>query len=140
MKKYVLSFLKKGLMASVGGPVVLAIVYGILGSVGAIESLSPGEVCAGFLTITLMAFIAAGIPVVYEIEQLPLFWAILLHGAALYLDYILIYLLNGWLKSELTAVLIFTAVFIAGYAVIWLIVYLTTKKVTGRLNKKIQER
>lgn len=140
MKKYVLSFLKKGLMASVGGPVVLAIVYGILGSVGTIESLSPGEVCTGFLTITLMAFIAAGIPVVYEIEQLPLFWAILLHGATLYLDYILIYLLNGWLKSELTAVLIFTAVFIAGYAVIWLIVYLTTKKVTGRLNKKIQER
>ena len=140
MKKYVLSFLKRGLMASVGGPVVLAIVFGILGSVGTIESLSPSEVCMGILTVSLMAFIAAGIPVVYEIEQLPLFWAILLHGAALYLDYLLIYLLNGWLKSELTAFLIFTAVFIAGYTVIWLIIYTSVKKATANLNKKIHAR
>ena len=127
-------------MASVGGPVVLAIVFGILGSVGTIESLSPSEVCMGILTVSLMAFIAAGIPVVYEIEQLPLFWAILLHGAALYLDYLLIYLLNGWLKSELTAFLIFTAVFIAGYTVIWLIIYTSVKKATANLNKKIHAR
>lgn len=138
MKKYVFGFLKRGLTAAVGGPVVLAIVYGILGAAGTVDSLSPGEVCMGILTVSLMAFIAAGINVVYEIEQLPLFTAILLHGVALYLDYILIYLLNGWLKSELTSVLVFTGIFVLGYAVIWLIIYAITKHSTERLNRKMQ--
>lgn len=138
MKQYVFGFLKRGLAASVGGPVVLAIVYGILGATGVITTLTPGEVCMGILTVSLLAFIAAGINVVYEIEQLPLFTAILLHGVALYLDYILIYLLNGWLKSELTSVLVFTGVFILGYALIWLIIYTVTKKSTDRLNRKMQ--
>ena len=85
-----------------------------------------------------MAFIAAGITTVYDIEQLPLFSAILLHGVALYLDYILVYLLNGWLKSELIPVLIFTAVFVAGYAVIWLIIYFSTRNAAGKLNRRLQ--
>lgn len=138
MKQYVFGFLRRGLAASVCGPVVLAIVYGILGATGVITTLTPGEVCMGILTVSLLAFIAAGINVVYEIEQLPLFTAILLHGVALYLDYILIYLLNGWLKSELTSVLVFTGVFILGYALIWLIIYTVTKKSTDRLNRKMQ--
>ena len=138
MKKYILAFLKRGLSASVGGPVILAIIYGILGATGAVQTLTPCEVCLGILTISLMAFIAAGMTTVYAIEQLPLFSAILLHGVALYLDYILIYLINGWLKSELFPVLIFTGVFIVGYAVVWLIIYLTTKKATGSLNRKLQ--
>ena len=138
MKQYVFGFLKRGLMAAACGPVVLAIVYGILGATGVITTLTPGQVCMGILTVSLMAFIAAGINVVYEIEQLPLFTAILLHGAALYVDYILIYLLNGWLKSELTSVLVFTGVFILGYALIWLIIYTVTKKSADRLNRKMR--
>ena len=138
MKQYVFGFLKRGLMAAAGGPVVLAIVCGILGATGVITTLTPGQVCMGILTVSLMAFIAAGINVVYEIEQLPLFTAILLHGAALYVDYILVYLLNGWLKSELTSVLVFTGVFILGYALIWLIIYTVTKKSADRLNRKMR--
>ena len=140
MKKYVFAFLKRGLSASVGGPVILAVIYGILGATGAIKTLTPGEVCMGMLTVSLMAFVAAGMTTVYEIERLPLFSAILLHGIVLYLDYILVYLLNGWLKSELISVLVFTGIFIAGYAVVWLIIYLTTKKATGSLNRKLQNR
>ena len=138
MKQYVFDFLKRGLMAAAGGPVVLAIVYGILGATGVVTTLTPGQVCMGILTVSLMAFIAAGINVVYEIEQLPLFTAILLHGAALYADYILVYLLNGWLKSELTSVLVFTGIFILGYALIWLIIYTVTKKSADRLNRKMR--
>ena len=137
MKKHVTNFAKRGLVAAAGGPVILAIVYGILGAVGVVESLTAGEVCLGILTVTLIAFIAAGITVVYEIEQLPLFPAILLHGIVLYLDYILIYLLNGWLKSQLIPILIFTGIFIAGYAVIWCIIYCTTKNTTASLNRKL---
>lgn len=138
MKQYVFGFLKRGLVAAAGGPVVLAIVYGVLGATGVVTTLTPGQVCMGILTVSLMAFIAAGINVVYEIEQLPLFTAILLHGAALYADYILVYLLNGWLKSELTSVLVFTGVFILGYALIWLVIYTVTKKSADRLNRKMR--
>ena len=44
MKKHIVQFLKRGLMAAAGGPVVLAIVYGILGAVGVIETLTPEAV------------------------------------------------------------------------------------------------
>ena len=72
MKQHIKQFCLRGLTAAAGGPVVLAIIYGILGKCGVIESLPPGEVTLGILSITLMAFIAAGITVVYTVEQLPL--------------------------------------------------------------------
>ena len=61
MKKYVLEFVHRGLLAAAGGPVVLAIIYGILDATGAVTAFAPYEVCLGILSITLMAFIAAGI-------------------------------------------------------------------------------
>lgn len=137
MKKHILSFLKRGSTFSVGGPVILAVVYGILGAVGVEDTLTLADACKGILTVSLMAFIAAGITVIYEIERLPLFAAVLLHGLVLYLDYILIYLLNGWLRSQLIPILIFTAVFIAGYAIVWLIIYATTSTAAKKLNQKL---
>ena len=137
MKQYGLEFLKRGLMAASGGPVILAIVYKILGNVGVITSLTADEVCMGILTIALMAFIAAGISVVYSIERLPLICAILIHAAVLYADYILVYLLNGWLKSQLVPILIFTCIFVVIYALVWLCIYLTTKAKTDRINQKL---
>lgn len=138
MKSYISAFCKRGLVAAPGGPVILAIIYGILGATGTVQALSPGEVCKGILTITLMAFIAGGITAVYQIESLPLFPALLLHGVVLYMDYIFIYLVNGWLKQQLIPILIFTAIFIAGYAFIWLIIYCVYKKAAEGLNRKLR--
>lgn len=138
MKKFLKEFLLRGLICACGGPMVLAIIYGILGATGAAESLSPNEVCMGILTITLLAFIAAGMTAIYQMEQLPLPTMILLHGGALYIAYILTYLLNGWLKQQLVPILIFTGIFVAGYAVIWLIIYSITKTKTEALNKKLK--
>lgn len=139
MKKFGKEFLFRGLLACGGGPVVLAIVYGILGVSGTVSSFSPTEVCMGILTVTLLAFIVAGMTAIYQLEQLPLISAILIHGAGLYAAYILIYLLNGWLKQQLVPIAIFTAAFIAGYCVIWLIIYFVTKSKTEALNKKLKE-
>jgi len=61
MKQYCLTFLKRGLLAASGGPLILAMIYGILGANGQVTSLAPGEVCMGIVTVTLLAFIAAGI-------------------------------------------------------------------------------
>lgn len=139
MKKFLSDFFLRGLLAAAGGPVVLAIVYGILGAAGAVSSFSPREVCMGILTVTLLALTVGGMTSIYQVERLPLISAILIHGGVLYAVYILIYLLNGWLKRQLVPIAIFTAVFIVGYAVIWTIIYLSTKANTDKLNKKLND-
>ena len=138
MKKFWKEFFLRGLIAASGGPVVLAIIYGILGTTGAVTSLSPKEVCLGVLTIALLAFIVAGMTAIYQMEQLPLPTMILLHGGALYLAYILTYLLNGWLQNSLIPILVFTGIFVAGYALIWLIIYCVEKAKAEKLNKLLK--
>ncbi len=139
MKKLWKEFLFRGLICASGGPIVLAIIYGVLGATGTVEHFSPNEVCMGILTITLLAFIAAGMTAIYQLEQLPLPIMILLHGGALYVAYILTYLFNGWLEQQLIPILVFTGIFVAGYALIWLIIYCITKARTNALNKKLKE-
>ena len=138
MKKFWKEFLFRGLICASGGPIVLAIIYSILGATGAVESFSPQEVCMGILTIALLAFIAAGMTAIYQMEQLPLPTMILLHGGGLYIAYILTYLFNGWLAKQLVPIMIFTGIFIAGYAFIWLILYCVEKSKTEKLNKLLK--
>ena len=72
MKPFLKGFLLRGLICAGGGPLVLAIIYGILGATGTVEAFTPREVCMGILTIMLLAFIAAGMTAIYQLEQLPL--------------------------------------------------------------------
>lgn len=135
MKKFWKEFLLRGLICAGGGPLVLAIIYGILGATGSVETLAPGEVCMGIITIMLLAFIAAGMTAIYQMEQLPLPTMILLHGGALYIAYILTYLLNGWLANQAKPIGIFSGIFVAGYAVIWLIIYYVERSKAKKLNQ-----
>lgn len=130
------SFLLRGAMSMGGGPIVLAIVYLVLGISGSITSLSTGEVALGIITVSALAFIAGAITVVYQIEELPLLCAIIIHGSVLYLIYAVVYLLNGWIKREPIPFLIFTLSFTLGYVIIWGIIYLTTTHSTKKLNQK----
>ena len=136
MKKFIHEFIRRGIMAAAGGPVVLAIVYGILGATGAADSLTPGEACMGILSVTLMAFIAAGITAVYQVERLPIASAIAIHGGVLYLDYLIMYLLNSWIPKG--GIGFFTVIFIAGYALVWVCIYTSIKIKTERLNRKMR--
>lgn len=138
MKHFLKGFLFRGLICAAGGPLVLAVIYGILGATGTAEYLSPGEVCLGIVTITLLAFVAAGMTAIYQLEQLPLPMMILLHGGGLYIAYILTYLLNGWLLSSLIPILVFTGIFIAGYALVWLVIYLVERAKAHKLNKLLK--
>lgn len=138
MKKFVLEFIRRGLMAASGGPVILGIIYGIIGGTGEVASFTPGEVGMGILTVTLMAFIAAGITAVYQIERLPLASAIAIHAGVLYLDYLMMYLMNSWIPRDLAVIGIFTAIFAVGFALIWVSVYFSIKAKTDRINRKLQ--
>ena len=138
MKKYIREFIHRGLLCAAGGPLVLAVIYGILGASDMVAALAPGEACMGIISITVMAFIAAGITMVYQIERLPLVCAIGLHGGVLYADYLLMYILNRWIPRDWHSIGLFTAIFAIGYALVWLCIYLTIRKKTAQINKKLK--
>ena len=140
MKKFVLEFLRRGLIASGIGPIVLAIVYLILQQTAAVETLSVNQVCIGIFSITALAFIAGGMNAIYQIERLPLMVAILIHGGILYISYLVTYLLNDWLDFGALPIIVFSAVFVVGYIVIWTIIYSIIKRNTAKLNKMLKEK
>lgn len=135
MKQYAAEFMKRGLMASVGGPVVVVIVYKVLKECGVMSVMSVDEVFLGILTSVLLAFVAGGVSVVYQIEKLPILLATLIHLAVLFADYLIIYLVNGWIDAG--KILLFTGIFAVGYAVIWLIVMAIIKAKVKNLNQRL---
>lgn len=137
MKNYIVSFLKRGIVASVGGPIILAVIYFILGQKGVIESIAVNDVVKGILTSILLAFIAGGISMVYTIEKLPIANAALIQSAVLYLDYIIIYLVNGWLPATTRVITIFTVIFFAGFFLLWTVIYLIIRHNVEKVNKKL---
>ena len=137
MKKFLSKFFLRGLVAASFGPPVLAVIYWILGATGAVENLSPSEVALGILTIELLALVVGGMSTIYQQEQLSLAIAILIHGGVLYVSYILIYLINGWLQRQLIPILVFSAVFVACYALIWLFIYLFNRRRTRKINQNL---
>jgi len=140
MKKFVLEFLRRGLIASGIGPIVLAIVYLILQQTAAVETLSVNQVCISIFSITALAFIAGGMNAIYQIERLPLMLAILIHGGVLYVGYLGTYLLNDWLDFGIIPIVVFTAIFVVGYIVIWAIIYSIIKRNTEKLNKMLKKK
>ena len=136
MIKHVKDLCKRGLTAAWGGPVIMAIIWLCLKAAGVVEMLTVEQAALGIISTTVMAFIAAGVSIVYQIETLPKPIAALIQMAVLYIDYMGIYLLNGWLPAEKVGV--FTLIFIAAFAVIWLIIYLSIRLNVDRINRKMR--
>lgn len=138
MRKFVLEFLRRGFAACGMGPIILAILYLILQQTAAVETLTVNQVCIGIFSITALAFIAGGMNAIYQIEQLPLMVAILIHGGVLYVSYLGTYLLNDWLDWGVMPIVVFSAIFIVGYVVIWAIIYSIIKRRTEKLNEMLK--
>ena len=140
MKKYVLEFLHRGFIAASIGPIVLAIVYLILQQSADVSTLTVHEVCIGILSLTTLAFIAGGMNSIYQVERLPLMTAILIHGGVLYIGYLGTYLLNDWLDFGVMPIIVFTAIFVVGYIVIWAIIYSIIRRNTAKLNEMLKKK
>ena len=138
MKKFVLDFIRRGLIACGIGPVVLAILYLILHRAGSLQTLTVPQVCTGIISLAALAFLAGGINAIYQVERLPLMVAILIHGSVLYLGYLGTYLLNDWLPWGTAPILVFTGIFVVGYIVIWAIIYAIIKRNTDKINRVLR--
>ena len=140
MKDIILEFIRRGLFVCGLGPIVLAIIYLILQQKGAIDTLTVNQVCLGIFTLSALAFIAGGMNVVYQIERLPLMVAILIHGVVLYFSYLVTYLINDWLENGATPIIVFSAIFIVSYLLIWAIIYFVTKRNTEKVNEILKKK
>ena len=140
MKKTILEFIRRGMTACGIGPIVLAILYLILQQQERLQTLSINQVCLGIFSISILAFIAGGMNVVYQMERLPLMVAITIHGGVLYISYLITYLMNDWLQWGVTEILVFSGIFVLGYIIIWLIIYSIIKRNTEKVNKILQEK
>ena len=140
MKKNILEFVRRGMTACGIGPIVLAILYLILQYQGRLQTLTINQVCVGIFSISILAFVAGGMNVVYQIERLPLLAAITIHGGVLYISYLITYLVNDWLQWGTTEILVFSGIFVLCYIIIWLIIYSIIRRNTEEINKVLQEK
>ena len=137
MKKHIKDFFHRGLVSCGFGPMVLAVIYLTLQGKGLVQDISVNKVCLGIFSTAALAFFAGGMNAIYQIERLPLMAAIAIHGVVLYASYLATYLLNGWLTSSTTPILVFSIIFVVGYLVIWAIIYSSIKKKTERINEML---
>ena len=138
--KYILKeFCRRGIAACGLGPIALAVIYLVLQNNGVVEVLTVHGVCVGIFSLSALAFVAGGMNVVYQIERLPLMAAISIHGAVLYVSYLLTYLVNDWLDRGTAPILVFTGIFVVGYLLIWAVIYSIIKRNTGRINEAMRK-
>lgn len=140
MKKIILEFFRRGMVACGFGPIILAILYLIFQRQVGIETLTVNEVCLGIFSISALAFIAGAMNAIYQIERLPLMVAVLIHGGVLYISYLVTYLLNGWLESDATPIFVFTVLFIFGYLAVWAVIYFTIRRNTEKVNEVLKKK
>ena len=140
MKKSILDFLRRGLIACGLGPIVLAVLYLTLQRNADLQTLTVHQVCLGIFSLSALAFLAGGMNVIYQIERLPLMAAVSIHGCVLYISYLVTYLLNGWLDWGVTPLLVFTGIFVLGYLIIWAIIYSIIRKNTNKINEVLKKK
>ena len=139
MNKYVKEYLHRGLIFGGFGPIVTAIVLFIVSLATGGISLTGGELLLAVLSTYLLAFVHAGASVFNQVEGWPVAKSLLFHFLTLYLAYSLCYVVNSWIPFEPMVLLIFSAIFIVTYAIIWLAVYLSVRAVSKRLNSNISD-
>ena len=136
MKKYLKSFLLRGLIFGGFGPIVVGIIYYII-SLTTEFSLGGKEMLIAITSSYLLAFVHAGASVFNQIEEWSTLKGLGFHFLTLYLAYVSCYLVNSWIPFDWVVVLIFTLIFVVAYFIIWLIIYLIIKNTTNKMNKNI---
>lgn len=134
-KKDVIEFFKRGLIFGGFGPIIAGLILFIISMTNSTFSIEGWQIFVAIISGYLIAFIQAATSVFYTIEKWSLIKSTLLQLVCLYVVYIGAYLINNWIPFDYKAILIFTAIFIVAYFIIWLIVYLCIKVTSKRLNQ-----
>lgn len=137
MNKYVKLYLQRGMLFGGFGPIVAGLVLLIIDLSGVTISLNGKDVLLAIVSTYILAFVQAGSSVFNQIEHWSLLKSLFFHFISIYLAYSGCYILNSWIPFEPIVLLIFTALFVVTYFIIWITVYLIVKSASKKLNKKI---
>lgn len=137
MNKYVKEFLHRGLVFGGFGPIVVSIILLIINAAGEAVTLTAKDYFTSTVSIYLLAFVHAGASVFNQIEHWSLPKSVFFHFSSLYIVYSLCYIINSWIPFEPKVLLIFTAVFVAGYIAVWLTVMVILKITTKEMNSRL---
>ena len=140
MNTHLKAFLHRGLLFGGFGPIVVGIVYQILEHTVSGFSLTGTQVLLAIITTYLLAFVQAGASVFNQIEHWPLTKSLFCHFFTLYLAYSSCYLLNTWIPFKPQVLLVFTVIFVGGYALVWAIVYTVVRLTSKKLNQRLANR
>ena len=139
MKRRLKKFCHRGSIFSGFGPIIYALVMLILYLCG-VDTLCDGlTVFKGIFSTYLLGFIVSGISIIWEEEKLGIGFAVIIHGTTLYLCYLGMYLINGWIPNGSSSIGIFSVVFIATYVLIWLIILMVEKNRAKSFNVKLSK-
>lgn len=138
MNKYVKEFLHRGLMFSGFGPIIFGIIVFIVSKTTDNLVLNAGEVLVGIVSTYLLAFVHAGVSVFNQIEHWGIGKSLLCHLSTLYVAYSICYVINTWIPFEPKMLLLFTAIFMVIYFVVWGIVYVSVKATSKNFNAKLK--
>lgn len=136
MNKYLKDFLFRGLMFGGFGPIVTGIVLFVI-SFFTDVTLGGKDIFVAIVSTYILAFTQAGASVFNQIESWSILKSIAAHFSIIYIVYVCCYLINRWIPFEIGVVLIFTAIFVIAYFIIWTVVYWIVKKTAKDLNGKI---
>ena len=134
MKRKIKSFCLRGLIFSGFGPVIYALVMFILFLCGVNTTLDGKTIFLNVFSTYLLAFICAGISIIWKEEKLGLGIQIMIHGLSLYICYLILYLINNWIPKNAIVLLIFTGCFFLTYLTIFLIIFIIEKIRAKKLN------
>lgn len=137
MKKFWKEFLKRGLLFAWGGPAVMCVIWSCIDKFQGVDMIETKGAVLAVVSTMLIAFVAAGITAIHQMEQLPVVIGAIIHMAVLYVAYLAMYLINGWMPTKVIG--IFTIVFIITFLIIWVIVYACVRKSVKKMNEKVVE-
>lgn len=137
--RYLREFLHRGLLFSGFGPVVVGIVYWIVGLTTGDTAIATANQFVAILSSYCLAFLVAGASVFYQIEAWGLAKATLFHMAIVYAAYLTCYLLNNWIAADWRTVGIFSGIFLVGYLAIWGGILISVKATAKKLNTKLNK-
>lgn len=138
MNRYLKDFLHRGLIFGGFGPIIAGIVYAVLDVSLPHVAVGGTDLLIIMVSTYLLAFVHAGASIFNQIEHWPIAKSLLCHFGTLYVAYLLCYVVNRWIAFDPMVVLIFSAIFVVGYFVVWLTVYTVVKMTEKKLNAKIK--
>ena len=137
MNVYLKKFLQRGLMFGGFGPIIAAVIYFAISQSTPSFSIGGVGMLLAVVSTYVVAFLVAGASVFNQIEHWSLARSLLCHFSLYYIAYVTCYLVNAWIPFSWNALLIFTGVFVGGYALVWIIVYLCMRHTGKKLNEKL---